>query len=190
MARLETPEALESFRQEIVSRRDPDNPCISICAGAGCVASGADEVIAAFQKEIMDQDLSARVSTKGTGCPGFCEQGPIVVIYPEEICYLQVAAADVPEIVEQTIKNKQVLERLCYQDPATGDRAVKESDISFYKAQQRTVLCNNIKIDSKSIDDYIALGGYTALAKALGQMTDLEVLEEVKKSNIRGRGGA
>ncbi len=190
MARLETPEALESFRQEILSRKDPDNPCVSICAGAGCVASGADEVIAAFQKEIMDQELSARVSTKGTGCPGFCEQGPIVVIYPEEICYLQVAAKDVPEIVEQTIKNKQVVERLCYQDPATGERAVKESDISFYKAQQRTVLCNNIKIDSKSIDDYIALGGYTALAKALGQMTDLEVLEEVKKSNIRGRGGA
>ena len=190
MARLETPEALESFRQEILSRRDPDNPCVSICAGAGCVASGADEVIAAFQKEITDQDLSARVSTKGTGCPGFCEQGPIVVIYPEEICYLQVAAKDVPEIVEQTIKNKQVVERLCYLDPATGERAVKESDISFYKAQQRTVLCNNIKIDSKSIDDYIALGGYTALAKALGQMTDLEVLQEVKKSNIRGRGGA
>ena len=190
MARLETPEALESFRQEILSRRDPDNPCVSICAGAGCVASGADEVIAAFQKEITDQDLSARVSTKGTGCPGFCEQGPIVVIYPEEICYLQVTAADVPEIVEQTIKNKQVVERLCYLDPATGERAVKEADIAFYKAQQRTVLCNNIKIDSKSIDDYIALGGYTALAKALGQMSDLEVLEEVKKSNIRGRGGA
>ena len=190
MARLETPEALESFRQQIVSRKDPDNPCVSICAGAGCVASGADEVIAAFEKEIQDQGLSATVSTKGTGCPGFCEQGPIVVIYPEEICYLQVVAKDVPEIVEQTIKNKQVVERLCYLDPATGERAVKESDISFYKAQQRTVLCNNIKIDSKSIDDYIALGGYTALGKALGQMTDLEVLEEVKKSNIRGRGGA
>ncbi len=190
MARLDTPEALESFRQQILSRRDPNNPCVSICAGAGCVASGADEVIAAFEKEIQDQRLSATVSTKGTGCPGFCEQGPVVVIYPEEICYLQVAAKDVPEIVAQTIKEKQVVERLCYKDPATGERAVKESDISFYKAQQRTVLCNNIKIDSKSIDDYIALGGYAALAKALGEMTDLEVLEEVKKSNIRGRGGA
>jgi NADH:ubiquinone oxidoreductase subunit F (NADH-binding)/(2Fe-2S) ferredoxin/Pyruvate/2-oxoacid:ferredoxin oxidoreductase delta subunit len=190
MARLDTPEALESFRQQILSRRDPNNPCVSICAGAGCVASGADEVIAAFEKEIQDQRLSATVSTKGTGCPGFCEQGPVVVIYPEEICYLQVAAKDVPEIVAQTIKEKQVVERLCYQDPVTGERAVKESDISFYKAQQRTVLCNNIKIDSKSIDDYIALGGYAALAKALGEMTDLEVLEEVKKSNIRGRGGA
>ncbi len=190
MARLETPEALESFRQEILTRRDPDSPCVSICAGAGCVASGADEVIAAFEKEIEAQGLSATVSTKGTGCPGFCEQGPVVVIYPEEICYLQVQAKDVPEIVEQTIKNNQVVERLCFKDPATGDRAVKESDIPFYRSQQRTVLCNNIKIDSKRIEDYLALGGYAALAKALGQMTDLEVLEEVKKSNIRGRGGA
>ncbi|NCC56977.1 MAG: 4Fe-4S dicluster domain-containing protein [Synergistales bacterium] len=190
MARLETPEALESFRQEILSRRDPDSPCVSICAGAGCVASGADEVIAAFEKEIEAKGLSARVSTKGTGCPGFCEQGPVIVIYPEEICYLQVQAKDVPEIVEQTIENKQVVERLCYKDPATGERAVKESDIPFYRSQQRTVLCNNIKIDSKSIEDYLALGGYAALAKALGKMTDLEVLEEVKKSNIRGRGGA
>ncbi|MGM0394019.1 MAG: NADH-ubiquinone oxidoreductase-F iron-sulfur binding region domain-containing protein [Thermodesulfobacteriota bacterium] len=190
MARLETPEALESFRQEILTRRDPDSPCVSICAGAGCVASGADDVIAAFEKEIETQGLSATVSTKGTGCPGFCEQGPVVVIYPEEICYLQVQAKDVPEIVEQTIKNNQVVERLCFKDPATGDRAVKESDIPFYRSQQRTVLCNNIKIDSKRIEDYLALGGYAALAKALGQMTDLDVLEEVKKSNIRGRGGA
>jgi len=190
MARLETPEALESFRQEILTRRDPDSPCVSICAGAGCVASGADEVIAAFEKEIQTQGLSATVSTKGTGCPGFCEQGPVVVIYPEEICYLQVQAKDVPEIVEQTIQHNQVVERLCFKDPVTGDRAVKESDIPFYRSQQRTVLCNNIKIDSKRIEDYLALGGYTALAKALGQMTDLDVLEEVKKSNIRGRGGA
>ncbi len=131
MARLETPEALEAFRQEILTRRDPDSPCVSICAGAGCVASGADEVIAAFEKEIETKGLSATVSTKGTGCPGFCEQGPVVVIYPEEICYLQVQAKDVPEIVEQTIENNQVVERLCYKDPATGDRAVKESDIPF-----------------------------------------------------------
>ena len=190
MVHLKTPEDLKNFRQEIISRKDPDAPCISICAGAGCVASGADEVIDAFENELAAQDLGASVDTKGTGCPGFCEQGPVVVVYPEETCYLQVQAADVPEIVEQTIKQKKVVERLCFKDPATGDIAVKESDIAFYKAQQRTVLCNNIKIDSKSIDDYIALGGYSALAKALGEMTDLDVLEEVKKSNIRGRGGA
>lgn len=190
MAHLKTPEDLNTFRQHLASKKDPDAPCISICAGAGCVASGADQVIAAFETELEAQGLAATVDTKGTGCPGFCEQGPVVVIYPEEICYLQVTAKDVPDIIEQTIKNKQIIERLCFKDPVTGDIAVKESDISFYKAQQRTVLCNNIKIDSKSIDDYIALGGYSALAKALGQMTDLDVLEQVKKSNIRGRGGA
>ncbi len=190
MARLNSPEELESFRQEVLSKRDPNNPCISVCAGAGCVASGADEVIKAFEKEIEKQGLGAKVDTKGTGCPGFCEQGPVVVIYPEEICYLQVKADDVPEIVEQTIKNNKVVERLLFKDPVTGERAVHESDISFYKTQQRTVLCNNIKIDSKSIDDYLANGGYSALAKALGKMTDIEVLEEVKTSNLRGRGGA
>ncbi len=190
MARLNTPEALQTFRQELLSKKDPNNTCVSICAGAGCVASGADEVIEAFKKEIEQRGLSATVETKGTGCPGFCERGPVVVIYPEEICYLQVQAQDVPEIIEETIKNKKVIERLLFQDPATGERAVTESDISFYKSQQRTVLCNNIKVDSKSIDDYISIGGYTALGKALGSMTDLDVLGEVKKANLRGRGGA
>ncbi len=190
MARLNTPEALETFRSDIRSKRDPDRPCISICAGAGCVASGADEVIAAFQEEIEAQGLAAAVDTKGTGCPGFCERGPVVVIYPEEICYLQVAAQDVPEIISQTIKNNQVIERLLYQDPATGKRVVKESDIPFYKNQKRTLLCSNIRIDSRSIEDYLAIGGYAALGKALGQMSDDQVLEEVKKSNLRGRGGA
>ncbi|MEA3230403.1 MAG: NADH-quinone oxidoreductase subunit NuoF [Thermodesulfobacteriota bacterium] len=190
MARLKTPEELQDLRQEILSRRDPDNPCISICAGAGCVASGADEVIEAFKNEIEKQNLTTTVDTKGTGCPGFCEWGPVVVIYPKEICYLQVKAEDVPEIVEQSIKGNKIVERLLYEDPATGEKAVKESDISFYKNQERTVLCNNIKIDSKSIDDYLAIEGYSALAKALSEMTDVEVLEEVKKSNLRGRGGA
>ena len=190
MARLNSLEELQDFRKALLSKRDPNNPCISICAGAGCVASGADEVIAAFKSEIETLGLQADVDTKGTGCPGFCERGPVVVIYPEEICYLQVKAEDVPEIVEQTLKENKVIERLLFEDPATGEKAVKESDISFYRNQERTVLCNNIKVDSRSIDDYLAIGGYSALAKALGEMTDLEVLEEVKKSNLRGRGGA
>jgi NADH-quinone oxidoreductase subunit F len=190
MAQLTTPEALESFRKEVRSRRDPNAPCVSICAGAGCVASGADEVISTFKAEIETAGLAATVDTKGTGCPGFCEQGPVVVIYPDEICYLQVKAEDVPEIVSQTLKEKKVVERLLYKNPATGETATRESDIPFYQNQQRTLLCNNIKIDSKSIDDYLAIGGYAALSKGLSQMTDDEVLEEVKKSNIRGRGGA
>jgi len=190
MARLSSPEELEDFRQGILLKRDPSKPCISICAGAGCIASGADEVIAAFRSEIEKEGLQAEVDTKGTGCPGFCERGPVVVIYPDEICYLQVRAEDVPEIISQTIKEKKVVEHLLYEDPVTGERAIHESDIAFYKNQQRTLLCNNIKIDSKRIDDYLAIEGYSALAKALFKMSDADVLAEVKKSNLRGRGGA
>ena len=190
MAKIHTPEELESFKKDLLSRKDPTRPCISICAGAGCIASGADEVIAAFKAEIENQGLTATVDTKGTGCPGFCERGPVVVIYPEEICYLQVTAEDVPEITEQTIKKKKVVERLLFEDPATGQKVVREPDIPFYKNQKRTLLCSNIKIDSKSIDDYLAIGGYSALNKALFDMTPEDVVEEVKKSNLRGRGGA
>ncbi len=188
--RLNSPEELEKFRQEILSKRDPNKPCISICAGAGCIASGASEVIAAFKSEIEKHTLKADVDIKGTGCPGFCERGPVVVIYPEEICYLQVTPNDVPEIVSQTIKEKKVVDRLLYVDESTGEKAIHEYDIPFYKNQERNVICNNIKIDSKSIDDYLAIGGYSALNKVLSRMTGEEVLEEVKKSGLRGRGGA
>jgi NADH-quinone oxidoreductase subunit F len=145
--------------------------------------------MAAFTAEIESQGLKADVDAKGTGCPGFCEKGPIVVIYPEEICYLEVKPEDVAEIVSQTVKENKVIERLLYVDSATGEKAIHESDIPFYKNQERTIIGNNIKIDSKSIDDYIAFGGYTGLAKALLKMTPEEVLDEVKKSNLRGRGG-
>jgi NADH-quinone oxidoreductase subunit F len=190
MAQLNSPEELEKFRQEVVSRRDPNTPCISICAGAGCIASGASEVIAAFKAEIEKQDLKTDVvDTKETGCPGFCERGPIVVIYPEEICYLQVTPEDVPEIISQTIKEKKVVDRLLYVDPTTDEKATHESDIPFYKNQERNIIGNNIHIDPKRIDDYLALGGYSALVKVLSGMTAEEVVEEVKKSNLRGRGG-
>jgi NADH-quinone oxidoreductase subunit F len=170
MAQLNSPEELEKFRQEVVSRRDPNTPCISICAGAGCIASGASEVIAAFEAEIEKQDLKTDVvDTKETGCPGFCERGPIVVIYPEEICYLQVTPEDVPEIISQTIKKKQVVDRLLYVDPTTGETATRESDIPFYSNQERNIIGNNIHIDPKRIDDYLALGGYSALVRLSGR---------------------
>jgi NADH-quinone oxidoreductase subunit F len=189
MPRINSPDELEKVRQEILSRRDPKAPCISICAGAGCLASGAGEVISAFQAEIEKQGLKAEVDTKGTGCPGFCERGPVVVIYPEEICYLQVKPEDVPEIVSQTIKEKTVVDRLLYVNPSTGEKATHEYDIPFYKNQERIIIGSNIKIDPKNIDDYLAIGGYSALAKVLFRMTSDQVLEEVKKSNLRGRGG-
>jgi NADH:ubiquinone oxidoreductase subunit F (NADH-binding)/(2Fe-2S) ferredoxin/Pyruvate/2-oxoacid:ferredoxin oxidoreductase delta subunit len=189
MGRLNSPEEVTKFRQEILSKRDSNTPCISVCVGTGCLASGASEVLAAFKTGIEKQGLTADVDTKGTGCPGFCERGPVVVIYPEEICYLQVTPGDVPEIITQTIKEKKVVDRLLYVDPLTGEKVTHESEIPFYKHQKRNVIGNNIKIDSQSLDDYLAIDGYSALVKALTQMTDEQVLEEVKKSNLRGRGG-
>ncbi len=189
MGCLRSAEELEEFRREVSSRRAPGTPCVSVCAGAGCMASGAAEVIAAFRTELAAQGFDGTVDAKGTGCPGFCERGPIVVVYPEEICYLQVKPEDVSEIVEKTIGKKEVVERLVYADADTGEKAVKESDIPFYKHQERIILGTNIRIDPKSIHDYVAVGGYSALSKALFQMTPQQVLDEVKRSNLRGRGG-
>jgi NADH-quinone oxidoreductase subunit F len=190
MPRIKSPEELEKVRQEILSRRDPSKPCISICAGAGCLASGAGEVIAAFKAEIEKQGLKADVDTKGSGCPGFCERGPIVVIYPEEICYVQVTPEDVPEIISQTVVGKKVIDRLLYTDPNTGEKAVHEYEIPFYKNQMRLLIGDNIKIDPKSIDDYLAIGGYSALVKVLLTMSPEQVIAEINKSGLRGRSGS
>ena len=189
MPRINSPGELEAVRREIESQTHRSKPCVLICAGSGCIASGAADVLAAFVAEIEKQGLAVDVGTKGTGCHGFCERGPVVVLYPEEISYLQVKPEDVPEIVSRTLKEKEIVERLIYVDPATGEKAAHESDIPFYKNQQRHIIGSNIKIDPKSIEDYVALGGYSALAKALCSMTPVDVLGEIKKSNLRGRGG-
>jgi NADH-quinone oxidoreductase subunit F len=190
MTKLNSPEDLEKFREKLLLSKAPEMQRISVCAGSGCVASGANEVIAAFRSEIISQGLITAVDTKGTGCPGFCEKGPVVVIYPEEICYLQVTVKDVPEIVRETIIKKKVIERLLYSDPDTGKIAVHESDIPFYRNQNRNLISNNIRIDSCSIEDYIAINGYSALAKALTKMGRNEITDEIKRSGLRGRGGA
>ncbi|MDH4189239.1 MAG: NADH-quinone oxidoreductase subunit NuoF [Betaproteobacteria bacterium] len=189
MPALTSAAELERLRQEIVSRNHPDRPRVSVCAGAGCLATGAARVIAAFDTEIETQGLKGEVQVKATGCPGFCERGPIVVIDPGQTCYLQVAPKDVPTIVSKTLKEKTVIDRLLYADATTKERAVRESDIPFYKNQERNIIGNNIKIDPQCIDDYLALGGYSALAKVLSRMTAEQVVEEIGKSGLRGRGG-
>jgi NADH:ubiquinone oxidoreductase subunit F (NADH-binding)/(2Fe-2S) ferredoxin/Pyruvate/2-oxoacid:ferredoxin oxidoreductase delta subunit len=190
MERLRSVDELEQFRRKLASGRDPGKSRVSVCVGTGCLAFGAKDVIEAFWAEIEKQGLQAEVDTKGTGCPGFCERGPVVVIFPEQICYLRVKPTDVPEIVSQTIKQKKVIERLLYEDPVSGKRAVHEADIPFYGNQERRLIGSNIQIDSKSIDDYLAIGGYGALAKVLGGMSAEQVLEQIEKSGLRGRGGA
>lgn len=189
MPRISSAAELEELRKDILSRREPDRPCITLCSGTACHASGSTEVAASIEEEIKRQGLSDKVDFRRTGCHGFCEKGPIIVIHPEKICYLQIEPKDVPEIISQTIKEKKVVERLLYTDPASNEKIVHESEIPFYKNQERVVFGSNGEIDPTNIDDYLALGGYSGLAKALSQMTPEQVLEEVKKSNLRGRGG-
>jgi NADH:ubiquinone oxidoreductase subunit F (NADH-binding)/(2Fe-2S) ferredoxin len=186
---ISSPAELTKLRRKILARRDPKKPCITICAGTGCLTLGAQKVIDTFKEEVARRGLKARVDLRETGCPGFCEKGPIVVIYPEGICYLQVKPEDVPQIISQTIVKKKIIDRLVYVDPITNQKIVHESDIPFYKNQMRLLISSNSQIDPKNIEDYIALGGYKALAKALFKMTPQAVVDEVKKANIRGRGG-
>ena len=188
MPRLNSPSELEKLREDILSKRDPNKPCIAICAGTGCLALGTRKVIESFKQEVKRQGLEREIDIRENGCPGFCERGTVVVVYPEGICYLRVEPEDASEVVS-SIKEKKVVARLVYIDPSTGEKVTYEQEIPFYKNQKRLLIGNNTKIDPKNIDDYLALGGYGALAKALFEMTPDKVLEEVKKANLRGRGG-
>jgi NADH:ubiquinone oxidoreductase subunit F (NADH-binding)/(2Fe-2S) ferredoxin/Pyruvate/2-oxoacid:ferredoxin oxidoreductase delta subunit len=192
MPRIASAGELELLREGLRSRRDAKRSreaWIAICAGTGCLALGAKKVIDAFRAELQRKDLETEIVLKETGCPGFCEKGPIVVVYPEGVHYLKVDPKDVSEIVEETVRNGRLVDRLLYVDPATGEKDVHEEEIPFYKHQTRILINNNIKIDPKNIDDYIAEGGYSALARALSSMTPQEVIDEVKISGLRGRGG-
>jgi NADH-quinone oxidoreductase subunit F len=189
MPRIDSPAELEGVRKDILSRRDSTKPCITLCSGTACHATGSDQVAAAIERELEKQGLKGEVDLRRTGCHGFCERGPIVVIDPEEICYLQVTPADVPEIISQTIQEKKVIERLLYVSRDTGEKAAYESDIPFYKNQERLVFGSNRRIDPRSIEDYLAIGGYQALVKALFEMTPEQVIGEVTEAHLRGRGG-
>lgn len=189
MPKINSPAELEQLRKSLLSGRDADRPCIAVCGGTSCHAFGNREIIRAFQDEIKKQSLASKVDIRETGCPGFCQAGPIVVIYPEEICYVQVKPEDAREIVSQTVVAKKVIDRLVYTDPATGKKAAHESEIPFYKNQMRLLMSSNIKIDPKSIEDYLAIGGYGALAKVLPGMSPERVVKEITDSGLRGRSG-
>ncbi len=189
MPRINSAPELEELRKSVLSGRDPDKPCISICAGMGCLGLDNGRIISAFEKEVKKKDLKTKVDIRATGCHGYCEKGPMVVIFPEEICYVEVTPKDVPEIVSQTVLGKKVIDRLICADAATGEKAAHQSEIPFYKNQMRNIMGNNTKIDPRSIDDYLAVGGYSALSKSLFEMSPEKVLDQIKKAGLRGRGG-
>jgi NADH-quinone oxidoreductase subunit F len=190
MAKLENRSALESFRNSLLTEQENrKKKLISLCAGSGCGAYGTAKVHGSLIQELAKHGFEKEVEVKLSGCHGFCEKGPILVIHPEGIFYPQIKEEHVPDIVEKTIKNGELVQSLIYKDPATKEKITHEKDVSFYKLQQRIIFGNNGAIDPTSIEDYIAVGGYKALEKALLDMTPEEIIDQVKKSGLRGRGG-
>ncbi len=160
-----------------------------MCGGTGCQASGCLAVVEAIEKELLRNDLTSEVHLRVTGCHGFCEHGPLVVIEPGNIFYCHLRAEDAAEIVSRTVAGGQVIERLLYTDPVSGDKVRTEAEIPFYRAQDRALLGQNRLIDPTSIEDYVGIGGYLALEKVLTGLSPEQVIEEVKASGLRGLGG-
>ena len=182
-------DGLKELREKIVKNRSPETPCIVISCGTCGQARGALKVVEAFQEEIRKQNLKDKISLRITGCHGFCEVEPNVIIEPEGIFYQKLKPEDAEEIIRETVLNKKIIDRLLWQDPTSNEKVIYEKDMSFFKKQNRLVSGNNRFIDPTSIDDYIAIGGYSALCKVLSASSQEEVINEVKKSGLRGRGG-
>ena len=158
MNKLKSTAELVRLRRNLLDKRGPEQPCITICSGTGCHAYGCEKVAEAFKKAIQRKKLGRKVSLRTTGCHGFCERGPLVVIYPKKIFYQRVGVKDVSEIIDKTIIKGDLVERLLYVDPETKEKIVYENDVPFYKKQQRLIFGNNGIIDPTSIDDYLVAG--------------------------------
>lgn len=190
MKKIQTRSDLKKAKESILAQKPKGKTVITLCGGTGCHASGCERVIKAFHRELKKAKLQKSVDIKVTGCHGFCEKGPIVVIHPKGIFYKQVTPRDVTDIISQTIKKGKIVDRLLYVDPLSGQKITYEKDVQFYKGQQRIVFADNGVLDPYKIEDYIAIGGYAAAAKALTTMMPEAIIDEVKKSGLRGRGGA
>jgi NADH-quinone oxidoreductase subunit F len=172
-----------------LAREAVNQRTILVCHGTGCVSGKAFEIREALEKAVAELGLKG-VGVDFTGCHGFCQQGPIAVVEPEDIFYTHVSVDDVPEIVQSHLRDGQPVERLFYKDPISGEAIPHYRDIPFYKKQQRIILRNCGRINPERIEDYIAAGGYESLRKVLSEMSPEQVIDEVKRSGLRGRGGA
>jgi len=163
---------------------------VLVCTGTGCVSSGAKNIKVKLEDELSRHELMNEIKIVETGCHGFCEKGPIMIVYPEGVFYCQLKEEDVGEIVEEHLLKGRIVERLLYKEPITEDSIPSYNDIDFYKKQKRIVLSNCGKINPENIEEYIANGGYEAAGKAITEMTPEEVIKEIKEAGLRGRGGA
>ena len=190
MKKIKSISDLKKWREEILSEQKQDDVVISVCGGTGCHAYGCKRVRDQFAKALKTTGNGKKIRLRYTGCRGFCERGPIVTIQPQGIFYQKVQEKDVPSILSETVKNGKILEHLLYEDSKTKRKVTSEQEIPFYKAQRRLVLENNGYIEPTRMEDYIGVGGYQALAKALSDMKPVEIIDEIKMAGLRGRGGA
>ena len=189
MKKIENASQLDVYRKQCAAERDPDRAMIAVCTGTGCQAHGCDKVVDLLRSELKSAGFGDKVEVKTTGCHGYCEKGPLAVIRPEGILYQRVKEKNIADIVSKTIAKGEVLDKLLFFDPATKERIKLEKDVPFYKLQERLVFGDNGYIDPTSIEDYLGIGGYKALQKALTEMNPDQVLAEVKEAGLRGRGG-
>jgi NADH-quinone oxidoreductase subunit F len=178
-----------AFRPELATGGE-DAVKIRVCAGSTCNATGRAAVSDALTKELAKRGLAAKVQVVLTGCHGLCQEGPIAVVHPKGVFYPRLKARDMAEIVETSVVGDDVVERLLYRDPATGEAVALEKEVPFYAGQTRVVRELNGTIDPESIDDYLSRGGYSALAKVVSDDAPEAVIDEVERSGLRGRGGA
>lgn len=162
---------------------------VLVCGGTGCTSSHSAEIIAEFEKEIAEKGLADEIKVIRTGCFGLCALGPIVVVYPEGAFYSQIKVEDVPEIVDEHLIKGRIVKHLLYDDTVAGNTVKSLNETQFYKKQKRVALRNCGVIDPENINEYIAMDGYQALAKCLTEYTPDEVIQIVKDSGLRGRGG-
>ena len=163
---------------------------VLVCGGTGCTSSGSQKVIKAFEKHLKDKGIEKEVKVVQTGCHGLCELGPVIIVYPEGVFYSRVQEEDVEEIVSEHLLKGRIVKRLVYEESIEKDVVKSLDNVDFYRKQLRIALRNCGVIDPENIDEYIAMDGYKAIAKVLTEMTPEQVIEEIKKSGLRGRGGA
>jgi len=189
MARLSSIEELKELRGMLSHHIDRDKPRIVVCAGTACHASGSSDIINMAKRHILENGLVHRIFLRVTGCHGFCEMGPFILTEPQQAFYAQIALDDVPRIIDAVLHDRFV-EELLYRDPITDERYYRRDDIPFFKNQQRDILAQNQRIDPVRVYDYVSTGGYEALERVLSQNNPAWVVQEVKRSGLRGRGGA
>ena len=179
------------YMRENHTKENPEKREILVCGGTGCTSSDSIQIIENLRNEIKKADLEGSVEVLLTGCFGFCAKGPIVKVYPDDIFYTQVKPEDASEIVQSHLINHKVVERLLFEEPTLDHKKVeKHNDMSFYKKQSRVALRYCGHINPENIFEYIGCNGYIALGKCISELSPIEVVEEIKASGLRGRGGA